>query len=59
MARYAAGTEVTAERSFMEIRRTLARYGAEQFLFGEEPGQGYLAFRMGGRSVRLRVPHWT
>jgi hypothetical protein len=34
MARYAERTTVSVERSRNEIEQTLARYGAEQFLYG-------------------------
>lgn len=56
MARYAAGTDVSSDRSVMEIKRTLQRYGASQFVFMESESQGVIAFVSGGRQVRFVVP---
>jgi hypothetical protein len=56
MTRYAEGTEVPAERSRMEIERTLTRYGADQFMYGTKPDMAVIAFRAAGRNVRFSVP---
>ena len=52
MGRYAAGTEVSVDRSLDELRRTLRRFGAQQFAFSEEDGRTMVAFR---KDVRLSV----
>lgn len=58
MARYAADTNVSVEKSRMEIERTLARYGADAFAYFAEAGQAMIAFRMGARQIKfiLRLP---
>ena len=58
MSRYAAQTEVPADRSRGEIERTLSRYGATGFAYGWEADQAMLAFNAHGRRVvfRLRLP---
>ena len=56
--RYAAGTEVTTDRSLSEIRSTLRRYGATSFAFGEEDDLALIGFSAKGRQVQfmLRMP---
>lgn len=54
--RYAAETHVTVEASRVEIQRRLERAGANQFLFGQEPGRAVVAFRLGDRQVRISLP---
>jgi hypothetical protein len=54
-------TTVPVERSQGEIRKLLAKHGASRFEFGEavdEQGTSWaaIAFALGGRSVRMRVP---
>lgn len=56
MSRYAASTEVSAERSRGEIERTLTRYGASQFMYGWDQNQAVLAFVSRGRQVRFTLP---
>lgn len=54
--RYAAGTDVPADRSKVQIEQTLRRYGADQFVYGwESEGRAMVGFRVGGRQVRLTV----
>ena len=55
-ARYAASTEVSSGRSRDEIERTLARYGATQFVYGWDEGQAVIGFGVHGRQVRLQLP---
>jgi hypothetical protein len=55
-ARYAAGTEVPADRSISEIRRTLRRYGATSFAFGEDEHGAVIGFAAHGRKVRFVLP---
>ena len=53
--RYAAGTEVSADRSKTEIEKTLARYGADQFMYGWEASRAIIGFRVQGKMVRLSL----
>lgn len=55
-ARYAAGTEVPADRSIAEIRKTLRRYGATSFAFGEDEHGAVIGFAAHGRQVRFVLP---
>ena len=36
MSRFAQRTDVSSEKSIMEIRHILTRYGADAFMFGED-----------------------
>lgn len=58
MARYAENTSVSSERSRAEIEQTLARYGADGFMYGWDGGTAVLAFQMHGRRIRfdLQMP---
>jgi len=52
--RYAAGTNVSAEKSRAEIERDLRRYGADQFMSGwDAGGKAILGFRFNGRMIRM------
>jgi hypothetical protein len=53
---YAEGTAVSAETSQQEIIKTLKRYGADGFIFGEDQGFGLIGFRAHGRQVRFLLP---
>lgn len=53
MARYAANTDVSAEKSRAELERTLARYGADQFMYGWDGDRAVVGFRMEARHVRF------
>lgn len=55
MGRYAANTEVSVERSQAELRKILARYGAEGFLFGEFKNQAAIQFGIRGRVVKFAL----
>lgn len=55
-ARYAAGTEVSSDRSRAEIERTLRRYGATQFLYGWSGAHATVGFTAHGRSIRFELP---
>lgn len=57
MRRYAQQTTVTPDRSRQEIERTLARYGANQFMYGWAGKGATVGFRMHDRLVRLVVRH--
>ena len=56
MSRYAQNTDVSSDRSRSEIERTLARYGADQFMYGWQLGSAVVAFRMNGRQVKFHLP---
>ncbi len=53
MSTYAASTDVSSDKSMAEIRRTLQRYGAEQFMWGETANQAIIGFVMSARQVRF------
>lgn len=53
---YARNTEVSPDKTRGEIERTLARYGADQFMYGYDRNRGIVGFRAFGRSVRFIVP---
>lgn len=55
MARFAAGTTVSVEKSRAEIEATLRRYGADQFISGWASGQAVIGFRAKGRHVRFTL----
>lgn len=54
--RYAEGTQVDPGQSKAEIERTLARYGADQFMSGWDSDRAMIAFRAEGRHVRFVLP---
>lgn len=56
MARYAANTQVSSNKSRDEIERTLTRYGADQFMYGWQDGAAVIAFRANERRVRFMLP---
>lgn len=56
--RYAAATEVPADRSLADIDRTLAQHGARQFQYGRDDDRrvALVEFQIAGRRVRFVVP---
>lgn len=56
MARYAADTSVSSDRSRAEIERILFRYGADSFAYATERNRAQVAFEIGGRRVVFRLP---
>lgn len=56
MSRYAAGTEVSSDRSRSEIERTLRRYGASAFAYAWEGAVAQIAFKLADRQIRFRLP---
>ena len=56
MTRYAAGTEVSSEKSRAEIERILMRYGASGFMYGWLGEQAIIAFQMAERHVKFFLP---
>lgn len=55
-SRYAADTEVPADRSRAEIERTLVRYEANDFAYGWKATQVTIGFTIAGRHVKIDVP---
>jgi hypothetical protein len=56
MPRYAESTSVSSDTSRAEIERTLARYGAESFMYGWDRGRAIVGFIADGRQVRFVLP---
>lgn len=56
MSKFAEGTEVSVEKSRAEIEGILARYGADQFMYGWKEGGSALGFRASDRYVRFFLP---
>jgi len=54
--RYAAKTEVPADRSRGEIERILTRYGADQFMYGWDDARAVIRFRAMNRMVEFLIP---
>lgn len=52
---YAERTKVTVEDSILDIRRTVNRYGGEQFIFGVAEERIIVGFTKEGRQVRFQV----
>lgn len=55
MSRYAEGTRVSPERSQVEIRDALRRYGANNFGTMEGDDRAAVMFSIGGLTVRIMV----
>ena len=55
---FAENSKVPVANSQSEIRRTLEKYGATGFMFGESNGQALCAFEMKGRRIKfvMEVP---
>ena len=53
---YAERTPVSADKSRAEIESLLARYGADQFMYGWDDDRAVVAFRMEGKHVRFLLP---
>jgi hypothetical protein len=56
VARYAAATEVSVEKSKAEIERTLTRYGASAFGYATEDRRSLVQFKAHSRFVRFILP---
>lgn len=56
MSRYAKGTEVSVEKSRMEIERTLMRYGADAFAYAWQGPKAQISFRARDRYIRFTLP---
>lgn len=67
MTRFASTTSVPIDRSQGEIQRTLQRYGANEFMFGNGDGFFCVAFRFKERAIKIKIdapakyskPRWT
>lgn len=53
--KYAAETQVSPEKSRMEIEATLTRYGADSFVFATSPLGATVMFEAHGRKVRFNL----
>lgn len=53
---YAKDTQVSQTASLLEIEKVLARYGADQFMYGKTGQYAVIGFVMAGRQVRITVP---
>jgi hypothetical protein len=56
MATYAAKTEVSSQKSRMEIEHTLERHGATSFAYAAQGGKAMIGFERGGRTDRFIIP---
>ena len=56
MAKYAANTTVSVERSKAEIEKILRRYNADGFGYYTKAGNAMVAFEMAGRPFRIDLP---
>jgi hypothetical protein len=54
--RYAARTDVPADRSRAEIERLLVRYGATAFQYGWEGDTAAIGFKLQDRYIRILLP---
>lgn len=53
MAKYAADTSVSVEKSRAEIESTLARYGADAFMYGWTGTEAVIQFVAEGRQIKF------
>lgn len=53
MAKYAARTRVPIDRSLAEIKRSLKRYGAEDFVHAERRSGDIVGFVVNGLQIRI------
>lgn len=56
MGIYASSTDVSSEKSKIEIERTLRRYGAQKFASGWDKDKAVIVFQMGNRRIRFYLP---
>lgn len=54
--RYAQNTEVSSDKSRMEIERILQKYGASGFMYGWKGDAAVIAFEMHGKSIKFILP---
>lgn len=53
--RYAADTQVSTDKSILEIKRTLNRYGADAFMYAEDGARALISFKVAGRFYKIGV----
>lgn len=56
MAKFAAETDVPADKSRAEIERTLTRYGATAFMYGWQGDKAVIGFKAHDRLLRFVFP---
>lgn len=56
MTKYATNTPVSPEKTLVEIRTLLKRYGATKFAYMDDETSITLAFEAQGRRIKFRVP---
>jgi len=56
MAKYAASTQVSSDKSKAEIEKTLQRYGATGFMYGWQESKAIIAFQMMNRHIKFILP---
>ena len=56
MGQYAKDTQVSIDKSRLEIERTLSRYGASSFMYGTTAERAVIAFEAHGRRVKFELP---
>jgi hypothetical protein len=56
MTKYAAQTDVPADRSRGEIERTVTRFGATSFAYGWEGSTALIGFTLDNRQYRFTLP---
>ena len=56
--KYAADTQIASDKSIMEIRHTLSRYGAGAFMFAEDDAahKAVISFKVRGKFFKLPIP---
>lgn len=52
---YAQGTTVSQSASFLEIERTLKRYGASAFMYGSSEAEAVVMFDCKGLRLKFRI----
>ena len=56
MRSYAAGTNVSVDRSKAELEKLLQKHGASKFISGWDESSIVIGFVMGGRQVKVQIP---
>jgi hypothetical protein len=56
MGKYAQDTQVSIDKSRLEIERTLAKYGASSFMYGMNKDKAIIAFEAHSRRVKFELP---
>jgi hypothetical protein len=55
MTRYAANTQVTADRTIAEIQRTVMRFGGDKFAYAMGLDGAQIMFSLRGRVIRFEI----